>query len=209
MFQMKMTSNGRLPQISKVKYLSNYWLDLSQILNLAVYDQRELCKCFKWRQPQMEDDLKWKTTLCIKSEISQPLLVGSSPNFKVRLMWPKQTLQMCKMNITSNGRSPKMVRSSPNFKLRLMWPKQTLQIFKWRWPQMEDDIKWSTNSNIISETTTGQILPKSFWPNRTYKCFKWRQPPLDDNFKYQQNPVGSSSNWKCKLSWPNKTLQMF
>ena len=27
-FQWKKTSNGRLRQISKVKYLSNYWLDL-------------------------------------------------------------------------------------------------------------------------------------------------------------------------------------
>jgi hypothetical protein len=43
----KMTSNGRLPQISKVKYLSNYWSDVPQILNLGLYDQRELCKCFK------------------------------------------------------------------------------------------------------------------------------------------------------------------
>jgi hypothetical protein len=43
----KMTSNGRLSQISKVKYLSNYWSDLPQILNLGLYDQRELCKCFK------------------------------------------------------------------------------------------------------------------------------------------------------------------
>jgi hypothetical protein len=43
----KMTSNGRLPQISKVKYLINYWSDLPRILNLGCYDQRELCKCFK------------------------------------------------------------------------------------------------------------------------------------------------------------------
>ena len=27
----KMTSNGRVPQMSKVKYLSNYWSDLLQI----------------------------------------------------------------------------------------------------------------------------------------------------------------------------------
>ena len=75
-----------LPQISKVKYLSKYWPDLPQILNLGLYNQRELCKCFKLRRPQMEDDLKWKTTSYIKSEISQQLLFGSSPNFKLRLM---------------------------------------------------------------------------------------------------------------------------
>jgi hypothetical protein len=34
----------------------------------------------------MEDDLKWKITSNIKSEISQQLLVGSSPNFKLRLI---------------------------------------------------------------------------------------------------------------------------
>ena len=100
----KMTSNGRLPQISKVKYLSNYWSDLSQILNLVLYDQRELCKCFKWRRPYMEDDLKWKTNSYIKSEISQRLLDGSFPNFKLSLIWPKRALQMFQMKTTSNGR---------------------------------------------------------------------------------------------------------
>ena len=104
----KMTSNGRLPQISKVKYLINYWSDLPRILNLGCYDQRELCKCSKWRQPQMEDDLKWKTISNIKSEISQQLLVGSSPNFKLRLIWPKRTMQMFQMKTTSNGRWPQM-----------------------------------------------------------------------------------------------------
>jgi hypothetical protein len=43
----KMTSNGRLPPISKVKYLSNYWSDLPQILNVGLYDQSKLYKCFK------------------------------------------------------------------------------------------------------------------------------------------------------------------
>ena len=65
MFQMKTTSNwkskttsnGTLPQIS-----SNYWSDLPIILNLGLCDQSKLCKCFKWRQPQIEDDLQWKMT---------------------------------------------------------------------------------------------------------------------------------------------------
>ena len=80
-----MTSNGILPQISKVKYLSNYWPDLRQILDLGLYDQSKLYKFLKRRQPQMEDDLKWKTTSNIKSEISQQLLVRSSPNFRLSL----------------------------------------------------------------------------------------------------------------------------
>jgi hypothetical protein len=92
----KITSNGRLPKISKVKYLSNYWSDLRQILDLGLYDQSKLYKFskeddLKWkmtsngRLPEMEDDLKWKTTSNIKSEISQQLLVRSSPNFKLSL----------------------------------------------------------------------------------------------------------------------------
>jgi hypothetical protein len=40
----------------------------------------------------MEDDFKWKSSSKIKIEISQQLLVGSSPNFKLRLM--------CKENFT-------------------------------------------------------------------------------------------------------------
>ena len=104
----KMTSNGRLPQISKVKYLSNYWSDLPQILNLGLCDQSKLYKCFKWRRHPMEEDLRWKTTSNTKSEISQQLLVWSSPNFKLMLRWPTQTLQMFKIKTTSNGRRPQM-----------------------------------------------------------------------------------------------------
>ena len=58
---MKTTSNGRRPQILKVEYLSNYWSDILQILNLDLCDQNKLYKCFKWKQPQMEDDLKFET----------------------------------------------------------------------------------------------------------------------------------------------------
>jgi hypothetical protein len=52
----KMTSNRRLPQISKVKYLSNFWSDLPQILNLGLYDQKNFAKVSN------EDHLKWKMT---------------------------------------------------------------------------------------------------------------------------------------------------
>ena len=40
--EWKMTSNGRLPKIAKFEYLSNHWSDLSQILNLGLYDQAKL-----------------------------------------------------------------------------------------------------------------------------------------------------------------------
>jgi hypothetical protein len=152
--------------------------DLPQILNLGLYDQRELCKCFKWRRPQMEDDLIWKSTSNIKIEISQQLLVGSSQNFKLTLIWPKRTLQIFKWrrpqienylkwkttsNIKSEIYQQLLVGSSPNFKLRLIWPKQILQIFQIRMtsngrgPQIEDYLKYQ-NWNI--SPTTGLIFPK-------------------------------------------------
>jgi hypothetical protein len=81
--QWKRTSNGRLPLKSKVKYLNNYWSDLPKILDLGLCDQNKL---YKLTRPPMEDDLKWKTTSKVKNEISQQLLVGSSPKFKLRLM---------------------------------------------------------------------------------------------------------------------------
>ena len=44
--------------IQNVKYLSNHWSDLSQILNLNLRDQPKVNKGLKWRQPALEDDLK-------------------------------------------------------------------------------------------------------------------------------------------------------
>ena len=41
-----------------MEYLSNRLLDHTQILNLSLDDQTILCKSFKCRQPQMEDDLQ-------------------------------------------------------------------------------------------------------------------------------------------------------
>ena len=131
--QWKLTSNGRLPQISKMKYLSHYWSDLPHILNLGLCDQSKLYKCFKWIQTPMEDDLKWKCTSNIKSEISQQLLFRSSSNLRLRLMWPKQTLQMVQMKrlpmeeemedyLKSDISQKLLVGSSPNFELKLMWP---------------------------------------------------------------------------------------
>ena len=46
-FKWKMTSNGRLPEILKVEYLSNYWSDPSHILNLSLYDQKQTIQMFQ------------------------------------------------------------------------------------------------------------------------------------------------------------------
>ena len=94
--QWKTTSNiknERQPQILKVKYLSNHWSDLTQILNII------LCAQINYTNVSNEDALKWKTNSNIKGEISQQPQVGSCPNFKTQ---------------------QPLVRSSPNFKLKLM-----------------------------------------------------------------------------------------
>ena len=54
-----MTSNGRLPKISKFEFLSNHRSDLPQILNLGLYDQ---VKHFPYLNISNEDDLIWKMT---------------------------------------------------------------------------------------------------------------------------------------------------
>ena len=103
--QMNVNFNGihlQMEDYLKLKYLSNYWLDLLQISNLGLCDQIKLYGCFKWRWHPMEDDLNWKTTSNIKIEISKQLLVRSSPNVKLKLMGPKQTLEMFQLKMTSN-----------------------------------------------------------------------------------------------------------
>jgi hypothetical protein len=50
----KMTSNGRLPQISKVEYLSNDWSDLPKIYTCMTKA--------KFTNVSNEDDFQWKRT---------------------------------------------------------------------------------------------------------------------------------------------------
>ena len=88
----KMTSNGRLHQILNMEYLSNYWSDLSQILNLSLYDRSKLQmkRISNGRWP------KWKTTSNIECSISQQLLFSSLPNLNCGLYdshWPNLYLQ--------------------------------------------------------------------------------------------------------------------
>jgi hypothetical protein len=60
----------------KVEYLTNHWLDLTQIWNLSYWDQTKVQKSIKWRRPPMEDDRQRKMTSKIKSRIYQQPLVG-------------------------------------------------------------------------------------------------------------------------------------
>ena len=45
-------------KISKVEYLSNHWSDVTQIWKISLYDQTQLNKVSKWRQPTIEDNLR-------------------------------------------------------------------------------------------------------------------------------------------------------
>ena len=47
-------------KISKVQYLNNHLLDLSQLLNLSLGYHIKIENYCKWIQPPMEDDLKKK-----------------------------------------------------------------------------------------------------------------------------------------------------
>ena len=49
-------------KIRKLEYLINHWLDRTQIWNLRDWDQTKVCKCIKWRNPTMEDNLQRKMT---------------------------------------------------------------------------------------------------------------------------------------------------
>ena len=78
-------------KIWKVEYLSSHWSDLPRILNLSSWDQTKVKKVFN------KDNLQWKTTsngrwtLNMKRWISQQALIGSSSNFKHKLMGPHQS----------------------------------------------------------------------------------------------------------------------
>jgi hypothetical protein len=58
MFEKKTTSPGRLPQMSKVIYLSNYLSDHPQILNFVLYDQSKLYLKPSWVLASTKSDKK-------------------------------------------------------------------------------------------------------------------------------------------------------
>ena len=110
--QWKTTLKGRRPQILKVKYFINYWLDPPKILKLGLSDQHKHCLCFEGRRPQIEHNLKWKTTSnrrrhpqilkvhCLNNywlDVPQILNLGSCDQTNIT-MFERKT--------TSNGRRP-------------------------------------------------------------------------------------------------------
>jgi hypothetical protein len=148
-----------------------------------------------------EFDLQWKTTS-----------TGRSPPMEDDLQW----------KTTSNRRRPPIEDD-------LQW-KMT---FNWRWPPMEDDLQWKTTSNgrrppmedeLQWKTTSNgrrppmeniirgisqhtQIVNLSLY-DQTIFCrpFKWRRPQNIKSGISQQLRIGSYSNLKLKLIWPNHIL---
>ena len=105
-------------------------------------------------------------------------------------MWPKQTLQMCKMNITSNGRRPQMEdylryqkwnisattgQIFPKFYTKAYVNKANVTNFS-----NEDDLQWKTTSNgrLTQISKVKQLLVRSslifFWPNQTLQMFQMK-----------------------------------
>jgi hypothetical protein len=129
---------------TKVQYLSNHWSDLPQIGNISSGDQTkikmlEMKMTSNRRQPQNN-----------KSWISQQTLIGSSSNFKSKLMGPKQNqnpwneydLQWKKTSKIKSWISQQpLIGSFSNLKHKFRGPNQNKKCLKWGQPPMEDDLK--------------------------------------------------------------------
>jgi hypothetical protein len=132
-------------------------------------------------------------TAYIESWLSQQPLVGSYPNFKLRLRWPKQSVQILQLKMTSHGRRPQNIRSGisqqlligsySNFKFQLILPKSILyQSFKWWRHPTEDDLKILKveylGRPLLNHT---QILSLSVYEQTIFcQSFKWRRPLMED-----------------------------
>ena len=123
-------------------------------------------------------DLQWKTTSKIKSQISQQLLVGSSPNFQLRHLRPKQNFTNVSNEDNWNGRWPQI------------W---NLSLYDQTKLYNEDNLQWKTTSNIKKwniSVTTGRIQTLNLClcdQTKLYKCLKWRRQPQICKGKYLSN----------------------
>ena len=128
------------------------------------------------------------------------------------------------MKTTLNGRQPENIKSGlyqqpligsySNFKLKLRWSNNIFyKSFKWGRTPMEDDLKIFKveylNNHLMDRT---QLLNISLDDQIIfYKSLKWRRPPMEEDLKSrisQQPLIGSFSNIKLKLIWPNHILQI-
>ena len=147
----------------------------------------------------MEDDLKWKTTSNIKSEITQQLLVRSSPNFKLSLIWQKQTLQLLQMKMTSNWKWPPMEIWNFAFEIPL-YSCQKVSILRnhFTWPLRDKPYVLESVGNIEWGQHVRQLKIESACIMLHPLCLSL---PLT-NSKVSSDYAGSSlSQGKTELNW--------
>ena len=106
--------------------------------------------------------------------------------------WPSQSLQTLQMKTTSNG------RRSQNIKLKI-----------WNFPPGTIDFKMEFLRNHRSDHPQSLNLS---WDDQTKlcKCFKWGWPPMEDDLTNIKTGISQQlcSNFKLKLTWPNRSLWM-
>ena len=81
-------------KILKVEYLSNHWSDLiqNQSVQKHLIEDDPNRRVPQWKMTPMEDDPNGRRPQNIKCRISQQPLVGSYPNFKLKLRRPNQSV---------------------------------------------------------------------------------------------------------------------
>ena len=136
------------------------------------------------------------------------------------------------MKTTSNGRRPQNIKSGISqqpligsysyFKLNLDYQTILYKSFKWRGPPMEDDLKTLKVvylSNLVLNHT--QILNLSLDVQSIYfkHCknednLHWKKTcnvrwPKNIRIGMSEKPlIGSYSNFKLKIRWPNYNIQI-
>ena len=111
-------------------------------------------KYLKWRQPQMEDDLKISKVKDLSNKSSDFPQILNWPYLSQILNWssgdqteittkPNQNKKKVEMKTTSNIRRPQNIKSRipQNLNLRLEYQIKIKECLTWRQPPMEDDLK--------------------------------------------------------------------
>jgi hypothetical protein len=145
---------------SKLEYISNHWSDLPQILNLPNPLPNQIEYCLKWNRPPMEDHIK-----IIKRGISQPSMIRSSSNFKLKLGVLNQNWKWLKW------RRPPMEDD-------LQWKTASNE----RRPPMKDNLQWKTTSNGRQPPMEDVLQWKT--------TFNGRQPPMEDDLQWKTTSNG-------------------
>ena len=139
----------------------------------------------------------------MKCWTSQQQPIGSSSNFKPKLMGPNHSQKgsnedNLQWEKTSNGRLQNMkswiyqqslIRSSSNFKPKLMGPNPSQK------GSNEDNLKWKTTSNGIRHQMEDDL--------------KWKTTSITKSRISQQLLVPYFLNFKLKLISPKQTFQIF